>query len=113
MSEYKIKPFEVEVPVDAPRDVVWRSFSSPELIHQWFGWDYDELEGEIRYIFVENAEMHPEERRIALGIGQTIDLLADGERTVIRVVMPGDLTDAKWDDLYDGMEEGWRQFFEQ
>jgi uncharacterized protein YndB with AHSA1/START domain len=112
MSEQESKPFEVETVVDAPRDVVWRSFSSPELIHQWFGWDYDGLDGEIRFIFVENAEPEPP-GRIAFGDGQAIDLLADGERTVVRVVMPGDLSDAKWADIYDGMEEGWRTFFEQ
>jgi uncharacterized protein YndB with AHSA1/START domain len=113
MSDQESKPFEVEVVVDAPREVVWRSFTSPDLIRQWFGWDYDGLDGEIRLIFVDNADLHPEEHRIALRIGQTIELVPDGERTVVRIVMPGDLSDAKWDDIYDGMEEGWRTFFEQ
>lgn len=111
MSEQQ-KPFEVETVVDAPVDVVWRSFTSPELIHQWFGWDYDELDGEIRYIFFDHAKPVPPDR-ILLEDGQTIELVADGERTVVRVTMPGDLSDAKWDDIYDGMEEGWRTFFEQ
>jgi hypothetical protein len=112
MSEYEPKPFEVETVVDAPRDVVWRSFTSPELIHQWFGWDYDGLEGEIRYIFVERSKPEPPDRIVGEN-GHTIELLADGERTIVRVTMPGDLSDAKWDDIYGGEEEGWRTFFEQ
>lgn len=106
------RPFEVETVVDAPIEVVWRSFTSPELIHQWFGWDYDELEGEIRYIFVDHAKLEPPDR-IAIEDGSTIELVSDGPRTVVRVVMAGDLTDAGWDEIYDGIEEGWRTFFEQ
>lgn len=112
MSEQQ-KPFKVETVVEAPTEVVWRSFTSPELIHQWFGWDYDGLEGEIRAIFVDDAEADSQDRRIVFSDGQTISLLPEGKRTVVRVVMPGDLEDAKWDDIYDGMEEGWRTFFEQ
>ncbi|GAB3423016.1 SRPBCC family protein [Flindersiella endophytica] len=112
MSEQQ-KPFEVETVVDAPVDVVWRSFTSLELIHQWFGWDYDELEGEIRFIFADSADPQPAEHRIVFGDGQRIELVPDGPRTVVKVTMPGDLSDASWDDIYDGMEEGWRTFFEQ
>jgi uncharacterized protein YndB with AHSA1/START domain len=112
MSEQP-KPFQVETVVDAPIEVVWRSITSPDLIHQWFGWDYDDLEGEIRFIFVDHAEPSPQDHRIKVDGGQTIELVPDGRRTVVRVVMPGDLTDASWDDIYDGMEEGWRTFFEQ
>jgi hypothetical protein len=32
---------------------------------------------------------------------------------VVRAVLPGDLTDARWQDLFDGIEEGWRAFLEQ
>jgi hypothetical protein len=112
MSEQQ-KPFKVETVVEAPAEVVWRSFTSPELIHQWFGWDYDGLEGEIRAIFVDDAKTDPQDHRIVFSDGQTISLLPEGKRTVVRVVMPGDLEDAKWDDIYDGIEEGWRTFFEQ
>ena len=47
------KPFRVEVSVDAPRDVVWRTLTEPEQIRHWFGWDYDGLDDEIELIFVE------------------------------------------------------------
>ena len=51
------KPFRVEVVVDAPREAVWRALTEPERLARWFGWDYDGLEGEIKYIFVDHARL--------------------------------------------------------
>ena len=110
------KPFRVEVTVDAPRDAVWRALTDPDLIRQWFGWDYDDLDAEIRYIFVDHAEPHPPGRidfPDDTRVRQTIELAEVGPRTVVRVVKPAPLDDATWDDIYDGEEEGWRWFFEQ
>lgn len=106
------KPFRVEVTVRAPLDVVWRALTEPDQIRHWFGWDYDGLDAEIRTIFVEHAQQFPPDR-IVLEDGQRIELQASGPHTVVRAVMPGSLADAEWEDLYDGMEEGWRAFFEQ
>ncbi|MQA84871.1 MAG: activator of HSP90 ATPase [Streptosporangiales bacterium] len=106
------KPFHVEVTVRTPLDAVWRALTEPDQIRHWFGWDYDGIDAEIRNIFVENARQFPPDR-IVLEDGQRIELQSDGPQTVVRVVMPGPLADAEWEDLYDGMEEGWRTFFEQ
>jgi uncharacterized protein YndB with AHSA1/START domain len=114
MSEQQ-KPFRVEVVVEAPRDVVWRALTEPDEIRRWFGWDYDGLDAEIRFIFVDHAERVAPDR-IELDDGgprQTIELEDDGPRTIVRVVCPGSVADAEWDDLFDGMEEGWRTFLEQ
>jgi hypothetical protein len=110
------KPFRVEVTVDASRDAVWRALAEPDLIRQWFGWDYEGLDAEIQYIFVDHAEPHPPDRidfPDETGIRQTIELAEDGPRTVVRVVKPAPLDSATRDDVYDGEEEGWRWFFEQ
>jgi hypothetical protein len=48
-----------------------------------------------------------------MGAGQRIELEPDGDRVVVRAVMPGPLGDADWEDIYDELEEGWRAFFEQ
>jgi hypothetical protein len=45
--------------------------------------------------------------------GQRIELEPDGPRTVVRVIMPGSLDDAEWEDIYDDGEEGWRTFLQQ
>ncbi len=104
------RPFRVEVSIDAPRDAVWRALTDPKEIRRWFGWDYDGLDDEIRYIFVDHATPAPP-RRIALEGEQTIELEADGPRTIVRVSRPGPPSDAG--DGYDDMEEGWRAFLVQ
>jgi uncharacterized protein YndB with AHSA1/START domain len=105
------KPFVVEVSIDAPPDAVWRAVSDPAEIRRWFGWDYPALDEEIRYIFIDHATQVPPQS-IDLG-GQTLELVPDGSRTVVRLVCAGGVADAKWDDIYDAMEEGWRTFFHQ
>jgi uncharacterized protein YndB with AHSA1/START domain len=115
MTDQPAKPFRIEVVVEAPRDVVWRALTDPGEIRRWFGWDYDGLEEEIRFIFVDHAKPAAPDR-IELedgGPGQTIELEADGPRTIVRVVRPGPLEQADWDELYDDMEEGWHMFFQQ
>lgn len=106
------KPFVVEVSIDAPADAVWRAVSDTAEIRRWFGWDYPGLDEEIQYIFVDHCTQVPPQRLEFEGF-QTIELVPDGSRTVVRVVCAGGLADAKWDDIYDGMEEGWRTFFHQ
>jgi len=107
------KPFRIEVTVDAPRDVVWRELTEPDRIKHWFGWDYDGLDGEIEFIFVEHAEPHPPDR-IEMGMEQTIELVeVDSHRTLIRITKPGDLDGLEWKDVYGDIEEGWIEFFHQ
>jgi uncharacterized protein YndB with AHSA1/START domain len=107
----EMKPFVLEVSIDAPPDTVWRAVSDPAEIRRWFGWDTPGLDDEIRYIFIDHATQVPP-RRIEMGL-HTIEIIPDGSRSVVRVVAPGDLADARWDDIYDAMEEGWRTFFHQ
>lgn len=106
------KPFVVEVSIDAPADAAWRAVSDPAEIRRWFGWEYPQLEEEIRYIFIDHATQLPPARLEMEGM-HTIEIVPDGSRTVVRVVCAGGLADARWDDIYDGLEEGWRTFFHQ
>lgn len=104
--------FRVEVVIQASCDVVWRALSDPDELRRWFGWDYEGLGDEIRYIFVDHATQIPPDR-IALDNGQTIELVADGPRTIVRVVQPGPLADAGWDEVYEEIVQGWHAFFQQ
>jgi uncharacterized protein YndB with AHSA1/START domain len=106
------KPFRVEVTVDAPRDVVWRTLTEPERIRHWFGWDYDGLEDEIDEIFAQRARLVAPDR-IEMGDDSVIELEAQGSRTLIRITKPGDLNAVEWQDVYGDIEEGWTTFFHQ
>ena len=108
----EMKPFIMEVTIDAPQDAVWRAVSDPAEIRRWFGWEYPGLEEEIRMIFLNDTTQSPPQRLEFPGMG-TLDIVPDGSRSVVRLVWAGGLADAKWDDIYDGMEEGWRTFFHQ
>jgi uncharacterized protein YndB with AHSA1/START domain len=109
------RPFRVEVVVEAPREEVWRALTEPERVARWFGWDYDGLEAEIEYIFVDHARKEPP-ALIELDDGednQTIELIEEGPRTRVICVRPGSLDGADWDELYEDVREGWITFFGQ
>ena len=110
------KRFRVEVAVAAPHEAVWRALTEPEEIRRWFGWDYDGLDEEIRYIFVDHARPVGRERlEFAEGDDrQAIELEPDGPRTRVRALRHGvpDDDDMRGDRL-DELEEGWRTFLEQ
>jgi uncharacterized protein YndB with AHSA1/START domain len=110
------KRFRVEVAVAAPHDAVWRALTEPEEIRRWFGWDYDGLDEEIRFIFVDHATRVGNER-IEFAEGedrQAIELEPDGPRVRVRALRrgPADEDDLRGDRL-DEIEEGWRTFLEQ
>ncbi|MEU4772170.1 SRPBCC domain-containing protein [Micromonospora sp. NPDC023644] len=98
----------VETAVAAPADRIWRALTEPEQVRQWFGWDHEGLADEIRFIFVDHAEPAPPDR-IALAAGQELQLVGEGDRTLLRVAVPATADVAGW----DAITEGWRAFFEQ
>jgi uncharacterized protein YndB with AHSA1/START domain len=100
-------PVIVEVGVAAPADTVWRALREPTEIRRWFGWDYDGLEDEIRFIFAEASTADDEAMVLDGGPGGTIALEAQGERTVVRVTRPVPEGD------YDEVNEGWLTFVQQ
>jgi uncharacterized protein YndB with AHSA1/START domain len=106
------KPYRVEVTVDAPRDEVWRALTELEQIRHWFGWEYDGLDDEIRFIFIDNATPEPPDR-IVLGPDDQIELEDHGGRTLIRITRSGDLDAAEWQDVVGEIEEGWITFLNQ
>jgi uncharacterized protein YndB with AHSA1/START domain len=102
------KPYRVEVTVDAPRDEVWRALTEAEQMKHWFGWQYDGLDDEIKWI-VEHVKLVPPDR-IESEAGD-IEVVDQGERTLIRAIKPGDAAD--WEGVYGDIEEGWITFFNQ
>ena len=96
----------IEQRIDAPADAVGHAFKEPDAIARWFGWDYDGLEAEIRYIFVEHSRWHGP-HRLEGHDGTVIEIVDRGAHTVVRAVRPEVAPG------YDPVEEGWRAFFAQ
>jgi len=104
------KPYEVEVSVDAGRDLTWEAVTQPDVLRQWFGWDYDGLDAEIRQIFVDEATLWAPER-MGWADGSTLEVSGDDNRARVRVTRggPGPADPER----YDAIEEGWRAFLIQ
>jgi uncharacterized protein YndB with AHSA1/START domain len=100
-------PVIVEVEIAAPADAVWRALREPAEIRRWFGWEYDGLDEEIRFIFFQESTADDAARTLDGGPGGTIALEARGDRTVVRVTRsaPGG--------GYDEINEGWLTFVQQ
>jgi hypothetical protein len=92
---------------------VWRALRDPAELRRWFGWDYDGLDDEIRYIFEDHSEVSETDRTLRGDQGDHISLLPDGDRTVLRVTRTAPADGASWDDVYDDISEGWITFVQQ
>jgi uncharacterized protein YndB with AHSA1/START domain len=100
-------PVIVEVAIAAPVETVWRALREPAEIKRWLGWDYEGLDEEIRYIFVEHSTADDEAHVLDGGPGGTIALEERGDGTVVRVTRP--TSEAG----YDEVDEGWLTFIQQ
>ncbi len=109
-DERVLKPYHVQVPIAAGRDEVWEAVTQPALLRQWFGWDYDGLDAEIRQIFVDEATLWAPER-MGWADGSYLEVNGDDESSTVRAVREGPRP--AHPDVYDAIEEGWRAFLTQ
>jgi hypothetical protein len=79
-------------------------------LRQWFGWNYDGLDAEIRQIFVDEATLLAPER-MGWADGSYLEVQGDDDTSVVRAVREGDPSADP--DAYDAIEEGWRAFLVQ
>jgi hypothetical protein len=105
-----LKPYQVEVSVDAGRDEVWESVTQGPVLHQWFGWDYDGLEAEIQQIFLSEATFVAPER-MGWADGSFLEVDGDDDKSVVRVAR--EAPEHRESEEYDPIEEGWRAFLIQ
>jgi len=109
-DERTLKPYRVEVPVDAGRDEAWEAVTQPPILHQWFGWDYDGLDAEIQQIFVDEATLVSPER-MSWADGSYLEVTGDDDAGTVRAVREGPAPDDP--EQYDAIEEGWKVFLIQ
>ena len=105
-----LKPYDVEITVPAGRDEVWAAVTRPVVLHQWFGWDYDGLDAEIRQIFVNETTLRSP-GRMGWADGSTLEVSGDDGRARVRVARES--TGSAGPEVYDAIEEGWRAFLTQ
>lgn len=103
------KSYHVELELPAGRDEVWEAVTQPAVLRQWFGWDYDELDVEIRHIFVDEATLSSPER-MGWADGSYLEVTGGDGTSVVRAVRQGSDADPE---RYDAIEEGWRAFLLQ
>jgi hypothetical protein len=104
-------PVIVELVIDAPAETVWRALRDPAEIRNWFGWDYEGLEEEIRFIFLEAAKADDDARVLDGGSEGVITVEDRGDQSVVRVTRAAPA--GSWDGVYDEVNEGWLTFFQQ
>ena len=104
------KPYDVEVTVAVSRDRAWQAVTQPAVLRQWFGWDYDGLDAEIRHIFVDEATLRAPEQ-MGWADGSYLAVTGDDNRATVHVVREGPRFGDP--DRYDAIEECWRSFLIQ
>jgi hypothetical protein len=105
----------IEVTIPATVDDVWPAFRDRSVVRQWFGWEYEHLDEEIRTIFVDGTVVEEEGRRLHVG-GHRFELEPLGTaQTIVRVTRatPLGAEEMDWDAYYDDVDEGWLTFLEQ
>jgi hypothetical protein len=109
-DQHGLKPYDVDVTVEAGRDEAWEAVTQPAVLHQWFGWDYAGLDAEIRQIFVDEATLLAPER-MGWADGSYLEVSGDDDGARVRVAREG--AGPSSPDWYDAIEEGWRAFLLQ
>src|SRR4051812_1692015 len=109
MTEQRVlKAYDVEVSLAVGRDRAWDAVTQPEVLHEWFGWDYDGLGDEIKQIFVDQAALLAPER-MGWADGSYLEVTGDDTGCVVRAVREGVANPGR----FDAIEEGWRAFLVQ
>jgi uncharacterized protein YndB with AHSA1/START domain len=113
--------YSVEVEAGAGPEQVWSALTDPARISQWFGWDAETLDDEIRFIFVDHARKDERARRIEFtgehGEGQILSVAATADGSVVRLSSrTGGRSAAEshgGTEVADPVEEGWIAFLYQ
>lgn len=106
-------PVVVEVTIRAPAERVWTAFRDPVELRRWHGWEYDEIEDEIRQIYFDDVTASESELTLDTHGAGRFELEPRGAATVVRVVRAAPEGASSWDEIYDEINEGWRSFVEQ
>lgn len=122
------RTIEQEIAIAAPPDVVWRALTDAEELKRWFAVDARVDPGAGGKVWIswgpgseaaEGIDIWEPNRHLRISMqseGMPVPFATDyylegrGGTTVLRLVVSGFGASADWDDMYFGMEAGWRYF---
>jgi hypothetical protein len=109
-DQRELKSYDVEISVAVGRDEAWEAVTQPPVLREWFGWDYEGLDAEIRHIFVDEATLWAP-GRMGWADGSYLEVTGDDDQARVRAVREGYGPDDPG--RFDAIEEGWRAFLIQ
>ena len=104
-------PVTIEVTVEAPAAEIWASLRDPARIRRWHGWEYDQLDEEIRTIFLDDVRADEDALTLVVAGGDRFELLPDGRAT--RLILTRAEGAGAVDTGEDDVTEGWLIFLHQ
>ena len=111
MGDHQNEPVRIEVTVDAPAAEIWASLRDPARIRRWHGWEYDQLDEEIRMIFLDDVTADEDTLTLVAAGGDRFELQPSGHRT--RVILTRAEGAGAADTGEDDVTEGWLIFLHQ
>lgn len=107
------QPFELEIVVDAPTEVVWNVLRDPVEIRRWHGWHFDGLDEEIELVFGPKTTTSEEGKWLEVQNSDRFTLTDLDGRTLVRLTRAPRGNNPDWDAYYDDINEGWTTFLHQ
>lgn len=104
---------DLSVHINADAAQVWVMLREPSKVAQWHGWEYEELQDEIKQIYFTNATEDDHHSILTLGGGDrfVLEPVGDGTRVSLERAPRG--TTGEWEAYYDDITEGWITFLQQ
>lgn len=103
----------IQVTIAASPDAVWHALRTREALHEWHGWQGDDLDDEIDLIYFREAIETDPGRSITLGGGDRVEISPDGESTRVRLTRAPSADEPDRASFYGEITEGWVTFLHQ
>ncbi|GAB3518910.1 SRPBCC family protein [Arthrobacter monumenti] len=104
---------DLAVHINADAAQVWIMLREPSKVAQWHGWQYDELDEEIKQIFFTDVKEDDHHCILTVNGGDKFTLKPVGDGTEVRLERAPRDSGNEWAAYYDDITEGWLTFLQQ